>query len=408
MDLSTDETVWAASFASIPYQLMKFGLDQMITQRFLAARSLRDARGVAFLGVGLMTFFYSIYGLTGLAIIYWFRDCDPVLSGSIARRFAVVASAYLPTIGARAEAMSTGSGNSSEAMVKFVKERVESNQGISLQELTGHLSQLLFGLRAAFENCEHTSLPLSGLEVGESAIFDAKVRPKDCEARHDRNGQANYGFIKFGHNKRKRAFFHANDIVDKSFGKAIKSLPDLLTVEDKVRFSTKPSTKTSDKVKWQATAVALCRSSDGTAEHGKEVIWSDAESDIQDFLLEKLHESKNPEAGFNESPMGGGDWDARPVQTTYSRSSSVKGEKNARLLLSEWESKQKLSGERAFLSPVAESLGTIKFGPDLGLTACATVEVTYRDEERIDNLLWEVADVRKYASMLCKRRPTLV
>ncbi|XP_077548415.1 putative sodium-dependent multivitamin transporter [Haemaphysalis longicornis] len=90
MDLSTDETVWAASFASIPYQLMKFGLDQMITQRFLAARSLRDARGVAFLGVGLMTFFYSIYGLTGLAIIYWFRDCDPVLSGSIARYDQIV------------------------------------------------------------------------------------------------------------------------------------------------------------------------------------------------------------------------------------------------------------------------------------------------------------------------------
>ncbi|XP_077548650.1 sodium-coupled monocarboxylate transporter 2-like [Haemaphysalis longicornis] len=90
MDFTSDETIWAVSLASIPFQLMKFGLDQMITQRFLAARSLRDARGVAFFGFCLMTFFYTLYTLTGVAIVYWFSDCDPVLSGSIARYDQIV------------------------------------------------------------------------------------------------------------------------------------------------------------------------------------------------------------------------------------------------------------------------------------------------------------------------------
>ncbi|KAH6944510.1 hypothetical protein HPB50_003660 [Hyalomma asiaticum] len=40
---------------------------------------------VAFLGVFLVSLFYAIIGLTALAIIYWFRDCDPVLSGRITR-----------------------------------------------------------------------------------------------------------------------------------------------------------------------------------------------------------------------------------------------------------------------------------------------------------------------------------
>lgn len=85
MDLTTDETVWAASLAAFPFQLTRIGLDQMITQRFLAARSLPEARTVAFFGVCLVSLFYVIIGLTALAIIYWFRDCDPVLSGAMSR-----------------------------------------------------------------------------------------------------------------------------------------------------------------------------------------------------------------------------------------------------------------------------------------------------------------------------------
>ncbi|KAH9383023.1 hypothetical protein HPB48_023682 [Haemaphysalis longicornis] len=60
--------------------------------------------------------------------------------------------------------------------------------------------------------------------------------------------------------------------------------------------------------------------------------------------------------------------------------------------LLEWECRHKLSGERGLFYPVTESAGTAKFGPDHGIAACAAVEMTYRDEEPLDNLLWEVAD----------------
>ncbi|KAH9360740.1 hypothetical protein HPB48_020219 [Haemaphysalis longicornis] len=46
--------------------------------------------------------------------------------------------------------MSTRSSDSSDAMVEFLKDRVESNQGISLQGLTGHLSQLPYDLRTKY------------------------------------------------------------------------------------------------------------------------------------------------------------------------------------------------------------------------------------------------------------------
>ncbi|XP_070381394.1 sodium-coupled monocarboxylate transporter 2-like [Dermacentor albipictus] len=90
IDLTTDETVWAASVAAFPYQLLRLGLDQMITQRFLAARSLPEARMVTFIGAGLLSFFYAIGGLTALTLVFWFRDCDPVLSGSISRYDQIV------------------------------------------------------------------------------------------------------------------------------------------------------------------------------------------------------------------------------------------------------------------------------------------------------------------------------
>ncbi|XP_077494992.1 sodium/iodide cotransporter-like isoform X2 [Amblyomma americanum] len=90
LDLETDETVWAASVAAFPFQLTRVGLDQMITQRFLAARSLPEARTVAFAGISLVSFFYGLIGVTALAVIYWYRDCDPVLSGVITRYDQIV------------------------------------------------------------------------------------------------------------------------------------------------------------------------------------------------------------------------------------------------------------------------------------------------------------------------------
>lgn len=417
---------------------------------------------------------------------------------------------------------------SSDAMVKFLKGRVESSQGISLQKLTGHLSQLPPDLRTkygcsvrslklflqqhprvfvirnqsnvyvrtrsrrttsppnasadgfmasdrgtdgedvtcltdvrgtvcrvfdvygfisvkrpiktsvyfdvqSFENAEHSSLLSSGLQAGDCVVLDAKVGPKDREARFRANRVArapmtrpaltpspslhseagggrstaallvnnhgviemvkpSYGFIKFGPNHEERAFFHANK-VDKSLGRSIKNLPDVLSVKDKVRFNAKPSKRPSGKVKWEATTVHLCRSSDsnGAADSGEESgseVFMSEDDDIEDLLQTKLEEYERRDADLDESPVGHTDWDASSAKAD-SCDSSVK---SARHLLSKWERRHKLSGERGFFYPATESLGTVKFGPGRGLTASAAVEVTYRDKALIENLLWEVAD----------------
>nr|XP_054920686.1 uncharacterized protein LOC126518310 [Dermacentor andersoni] len=47
IDLTTDETMWAASVAAFPYQLLRLGLDQMITQKVLGRKIPR--RGQVYL-----------------------------------------------------------------------------------------------------------------------------------------------------------------------------------------------------------------------------------------------------------------------------------------------------------------------------------------------------------------------
>ncbi|XP_037527925.1 sodium-coupled monocarboxylate transporter 2 [Rhipicephalus sanguineus] len=89
-DITTDETVWAAAIGALPLHLVRLGLDQMITQRFLAAKTMRDAKAVAFCCIGILSFFYALNGVTALAIVFWFRDCDPVLTGDIPRYDQIV------------------------------------------------------------------------------------------------------------------------------------------------------------------------------------------------------------------------------------------------------------------------------------------------------------------------------
>ncbi|XP_075731780.1 sodium-coupled monocarboxylate transporter 2 [Rhipicephalus microplus] len=89
-DVTTDETVWAAAIGALPLHLVRLGLDQMITQRFLAAKTMRDAKAVAFCCIGILSFFYALNGITALAIVFWFRDCDPVLKGDIPRYDQIV------------------------------------------------------------------------------------------------------------------------------------------------------------------------------------------------------------------------------------------------------------------------------------------------------------------------------
>lgn len=422
--------------------------------------------------------------------------------------------------------------------MKFLKDRVESNQGISLQKLTGHLSQLPSDLRTkygcsvkslkiflqqfpkvfvirnqsnvyvrtrsrratteeatslegsmesfqtsasdrddddvtslsnvvgtvyrifnvygfisvkypiktsvyfdvqAFENAEHSNLPSSGLQVNDTVVLDAKAGPRECEAKFrasrvarvrqtssncsspapnsvtgscggggnlglpivNQDGvietvKANYGFIKFGRNQRERAFFHANN-VDRSLGRSIKNLPDVFTVDDKVRFNAKPSKKPSDKVKWEATTVYLSQKSgrEGTFEDdesGNEVFMSDDESDIHDMLHDK--DTGSCDRDIDESPaLDYPDWDSCSTRADFSDTTSTQGKLDlVNSPLSGWEARQKVSSERGFFYPVSETEGTIKFGINKANTASATVAVTFRDKEPLENLLWEVSD----------------
>ncbi|KAH9361987.1 hypothetical protein HPB48_014926 [Haemaphysalis longicornis] len=293
-----------------------------------------------------------------------------------------------------------------------------------------------------FENAQHRSLRSSGLRVGDCVTFDAKVGPKECEAHfrasrvtrspvttpssspcpspHSDNygGRRNavtaqrrivdqycvvktlkpsYGLIKFGRSHRKRAIFHA-DTVDKPIGPSIKNLADVFTVGDKVRFNAKRIKRTPGKVKWTSAAVHFCRSDDrsyaGDSEgqpSGNEVFMSDEECEIPGPPSGEARSNESREADLEEPAAGCAEWDEISVNANSSIS-SVKGKRSARHTLSEWAGRRKLAGERGFFYPVTESVVTVKFGPRRGLTAAASVEVTYRDMKVIDNLLCEVAD----------------
>ncbi|XP_037272849.2 putative sodium-dependent multivitamin transporter [Rhipicephalus microplus] len=89
-DSSCDETVWAHAVATVPFHLVREGMDQMVVQRFLAARSIRSARRVVWAGSTLVAFFILTISMTSLALTYWYRDCDPMLTGTITRYDQVV------------------------------------------------------------------------------------------------------------------------------------------------------------------------------------------------------------------------------------------------------------------------------------------------------------------------------
>lgn len=83
LDFTNDENVWTGLAAALPFSLVRTTFDQMAVQRFMAARTLRDARRIAIAGPLFVLFFFSLSVGTSLALVYWYRDCDPVLSGAI-------------------------------------------------------------------------------------------------------------------------------------------------------------------------------------------------------------------------------------------------------------------------------------------------------------------------------------
>ncbi|XP_075532309.1 sodium/iodide cotransporter-like isoform X2 [Dermacentor variabilis] len=83
LDITTDENFWSGMAGALPFCLVRTGLDQMAVQRFMAARTLRDAKRIALAGPLLVLLFFVLGECTAIAIMYWFRDCDPLIRGII-------------------------------------------------------------------------------------------------------------------------------------------------------------------------------------------------------------------------------------------------------------------------------------------------------------------------------------
>ncbi|XP_075529978.1 uncharacterized protein LOC142563310 [Dermacentor variabilis] len=93
-DLTSDENVWSGLAGAVPFSLVRTGFDQMAVQRFMAARTLRDAKRIALAGPLFVLLFFFVADCAGIAIIYWFRDCDPLLRGDIESYDQERASSY--------------------------------------------------------------------------------------------------------------------------------------------------------------------------------------------------------------------------------------------------------------------------------------------------------------------------
>ncbi|XP_049273352.1 putative sodium-dependent multivitamin transporter [Rhipicephalus sanguineus] len=89
-DLTSEENFWSCLAGALPYSFVRTGFDQMAVQRFIAARTLRQAKRMAITGAVFVVTFLVVAAFGALAIIYWYRDCDLVLSGAISSYDKVV------------------------------------------------------------------------------------------------------------------------------------------------------------------------------------------------------------------------------------------------------------------------------------------------------------------------------
>ncbi|EEC03396.1 sodium/solute symporter, putative, partial [Ixodes scapularis] len=77
------ENAWSCLIGLLATHMYRSGMDQMVVQRYLASRTLEEAKRTARFGMALLSVYYASVTGMGILIIYWFRDCDPQLSGAI-------------------------------------------------------------------------------------------------------------------------------------------------------------------------------------------------------------------------------------------------------------------------------------------------------------------------------------
>ncbi|CAN7989810.1 unnamed protein product [Ixodes pacificus] len=85
LDFTKDENLWACLIAIVGFHLYFLCLEQMLVQRSMSCRSLKEAQRTSYSGILLMVFFHILRSFTALALIYWYRNCDPLLTGEITK-----------------------------------------------------------------------------------------------------------------------------------------------------------------------------------------------------------------------------------------------------------------------------------------------------------------------------------
>ncbi|KAH7962927.1 hypothetical protein HPB52_018763 [Rhipicephalus sanguineus] len=83
LDFTKDENVWSCALGLLAGHAYRMGMDQMVVQRYASAKSLRAAQRTAFLGSALLVISTALLSAVAMALVYWYRDCDPLLSGAI-------------------------------------------------------------------------------------------------------------------------------------------------------------------------------------------------------------------------------------------------------------------------------------------------------------------------------------
>ncbi|XP_077491823.1 sodium-dependent multivitamin transporter-like [Amblyomma americanum] len=82
-DFRSDENVWSCLWGSSAIAMYRLCLDQVVAQRLLASRTLKDARRTVITGSVLLVVMYFAGLSMGAALTIWYRGCDPGLLGAV-------------------------------------------------------------------------------------------------------------------------------------------------------------------------------------------------------------------------------------------------------------------------------------------------------------------------------------
>ncbi|KAL1476563.1 hypothetical protein MTO96_018402 [Rhipicephalus appendiculatus] len=99
MDITSDDTFWSCLIGGLPYIVVRMGFDQMVVQRYMAARTLRAAKIIAVAGAAFVVLFFLLVTISAAYIIYWYRDCDPFVRGDISNYDQLFLSLYASASG---------------------------------------------------------------------------------------------------------------------------------------------------------------------------------------------------------------------------------------------------------------------------------------------------------------------